>query len=109
MLPYVDTEGQMQIRTTHALGATARGRRQKLKLSQTAVGKKAGVSRQWLADFEAGKPTVELGRVLSVLAALGLVLDVASPDTRPASSPKPDTGALRDLDALIEEYDRGHP
>ncbi|WP_328991599.1 helix-turn-helix domain-containing protein [Kribbella sp. NBC_01245] len=99
----------MQIHTTHDLGATARGRRQRLKLSQTSVGKRAGVSRQWLADFEAGKPTVEVGRVLSVLEALGLVLDLASPDTGSAPSPKPDTGPVVDLDALIEEYDRGQP
>ena len=99
----------MLIHTPHDLGATARGRRQKLKLSQTAVGKKAGVSRQWLADFEAGKPTVEMGRVLSVLAALGLSVDIAAPDTQSASSPRSGKGALPDLDALIEEYDRGHP
>ncbi|TDO45005.1 y4mF family transcriptional regulator [Kribbella sp. VKM Ac-2527] len=94
----------MDIRTTHALGAAVRGRRRTLNLTQAQVAKAAGVSRQWLADFESGKPTVELGRALAALEALDLTLDL-----RPAgeTSAETSTGELRDLASLIESYERG--
>lgn len=93
----------MQIRTPQALGATVRGQRQTLKLTQAALAEAAGVSRAWLTEFERGKPTVELGRVLAVLAALGITLElrIGDPPTSPAG--KEATGLL----ALLREYDKG--
>lgn len=70
----------MEIRTSRDLGAAVRGRRHALKLTQAEVAGAAGVSRPWLSEFESGKPTVELGRVLAVLDALDFTLDVRSPD-----------------------------
>jgi hypothetical protein len=35
------------------------------------------VSRKWLVEFEAAKPSVELGLVLRVLDTLGLALDIS--------------------------------
>ncbi|TCO34435.1 helix-turn-helix protein [Kribbella steppae] len=92
----------MDIRTPGDLGAVARGRRRALRLSQTKVAEAAGVSRVWLAEFENGKPTVELGRVLSVLLTLDLIVDVSAPG-------EPVAGAATelDLDSLMEEYNRG--
>lgn len=94
----------MDVRTVQDLSAAVRGRRRAQGLAQLAVAERAGVSRAWLVDFEAGKPTVELGRVLAVLAALDLtlVLDDGSAPTSPAS-PNPSS---EDLDALIDAYDR---
>ena len=56
----------MKIRTPQDLGAAVRGRRRSLKLSQAQVAKSARVSRPWLSEFESGKPTVEVSRVLAV-------------------------------------------
>lgn len=98
----------MEIRTPQDLGAAVRGRRHALKLSQTKVAEAAGVSRPWLTEFESGKPTVELGRVLSVLDALALTLDLRTPDETPAGTTRSRPGELADLDSLIEEYDRGN-
>ena len=39
----------------------------------------AGVSKQFTQDVELGKPTVQLGRVLKLLAELGLPLELDIP------------------------------
>ena len=90
----------MRVQTPRALGALVRGHRRSLKLTQASLARKAGVSRAWITEFEAGKPTVELGRVLAVLDALGLVLDAHT-----AASPKASDRA-QDLDSLLENYDQ---
>ncbi len=51
-------------------------RRKALGLSQTILAERVRVSRQWIAALERGKPSVELGKVLKTLRALGLVIDV---------------------------------
>jgi y4mF family transcriptional regulator len=77
------------------LGRIVRGARRKRRMSQTQLCAESGVSRRWLSDFEAGKPTAELGLVFKVLHALGLAMEV---------SPAP---ALEfDLDEIIEAYGR---
>lgn len=91
----------MEIRTPQNLGAAARGRRQVLKLSQATVAEAAGVSRPWLSEFESGKPTVEIGRVLAVLSVLDLALDVRPADEKSASDELPD------LDTLLDDYANG--
>lgn len=67
----------MQIRSVAHLGQLARSRRLELDRSQAAVAAAAGVSRQWVVAFEAGKETVELGNVLRVLRVLDLAVDLA--------------------------------
>jgi y4mF family transcriptional regulator len=88
----------MKIRSIRDLAATVRGRRKDLGLSQAELAARAGVSRKWIYQFEAGKPTAELRLILRVLDSLGLVLDVAYDEQAGAAQP---TG---DLDALIEEH-----
>lgn len=85
----------MEARTIQALRALVQGRRRDRGLSQTEAAAKAGVSRKWLSDFEAGKETVELGKVLALLDALDLVLHVDPVDKASAES---------DLDAILAEY-----
>ena len=72
------------------IAAAVRGRRLDLKLSQRELAKRAGVSREWLNHFEAGKPTAQLVQVLRVLETLGfrVLLDdadrLAAEETRPS-------------------------
>jgi y4mF family transcriptional regulator len=94
----------MEIRTPQALGAAVRGERLKLRLTQASLAKSAGVSRPWLTQFEAGKPTVELGRVLAVIAALGIALELRTSEP-PASLGGRD---LIDLDSVLDQYEEGH-
>ncbi|HXT37136.1 MAG TPA: helix-turn-helix domain-containing protein [Chloroflexota bacterium] len=58
------------------MAVAVRGRRTDLKLSQAELARRAGVSRKWISEFEAGKPTTELGLAIHVLEELGLVLDL---------------------------------
>lgn len=88
----------MKVRSIRDLAAVVRGRRRDLGLSQAELATRAGVSRKWIYQFEAGKPTAELRLILRVLEALGLVLDVTYVEQAPGRQPR------RDLDALIEEH-----
>lgn len=103
----------MEIRTLHDLSAAVRGRRRALRLSQAAVGERAGVSRTWVRDFEAGKSTVEIGRVLAVLEALGFTLslraldDPSSKDRSDAERGGPIRASVVDLDWLMGRRESG--
>lgn len=92
----------MEIRALQDLAAAVRGRRRSLKLTQTALATKAGVSRTFVADLEAGKLTVELRSVIAVIEALGYTLSLLSPAE--ASSTPNSPG---DLDTILDDYDQG--
>ena len=73
-------------------------------MTQAAVAEAAGVSRAWLTELEAGKPTVELGRVLAVLDALDIVMDLRTGEPQvgqPGANPI-------DLDSVLDQYERGN-
>lgn len=88
----------MTIRSIHDLAAAVRGRRTDLGMSQAELAKRTGVSRKWIYEFEAGKPTAELGLLLRVLAALGLAIELTPGEGSPGEQ------AALNLDALIDEY-----
>jgi transcriptional regulator with XRE-family HTH domain len=69
-------------------------------MTQSRLAKTAGVSRRWLSDLESGKPTAEVGLVLKVLNALGLVLDARPELANPASV---------DIDEILRTHSRGDP
>jgi HTH-type transcriptional regulator/antitoxin HipB len=77
-----------------------RGRRIELALNQQDLASRAGVSRKWVYELEAGKATAEFGLILRVLDVLGLALDLSSAGDA-STSPK---DATVDLDALLDEY-----
>ncbi len=52
--------------------------RKEQKVRQQDLADLAGVSCRFLSDLENGKATVELGKVLAVLAILGLEIKLAS-------------------------------
>src|SRR5207244_597360 len=68
--------GRMLVRSIRDLAAAVRGRRQELGLNQAELANRAGVSRKWIYEFEAGKPTAALGLVLRVLDELGFQLEL---------------------------------
>jgi y4mF family transcriptional regulator len=87
--------------STHDIASAVRGRRMELGVTQADLARRAGLSRKWVYDFESGKPSAELGRVLAVLDVLGLHLEVGAAAETPAGDP-----AAVDLDQLLEEYRR---
>lgn len=92
----------MSVQSIRDVAAAVRGRRQDLAISQTELASRAGVSRKWISEFEAGKSTAEFGLVLRVLDALALSLELGeAPSTRESSSE--DRGAI-DLDLLLNRF-----
>ncbi len=70
-------EGPMQKSVTPAtVGALVRDARTAAGLSQSELGARIGASRFWVAQFEKGKPSAELGLALKALQALGLSVRV---------------------------------
>lgn len=102
----------MKIRALQDVAAAVRGRRQSLKLTQTALANRASVSRTFVSDLEAGKLTVELRSVIAVVEALGYTLTLLSPEqVQPTSTTLTPTGVVSpnefDLDELLNDYDQG--
>ena len=62
--------------TTSTIGESVRRARKELGLRQDELAAAAGVGVRFLVELEKGKPTVQLGKVLSVLAAVGLEVQV---------------------------------
>jgi transcriptional regulator with XRE-family HTH domain len=75
-LPIMDiSEGAVARRASAAalaFGSAIRRRRKELKIRQAELALATGVSRGFVIDVEAGKPTCQLGRSLLVAEALGL-------------------------------------
>jgi transcriptional regulator with XRE-family HTH domain len=75
-LPIMDTSESAVTRrasaAASAFGSAIRRRRKELKIRQTELALATGVSRGFVIDVEAGKPSCQLGRSLLVAEALGL-------------------------------------
>jgi len=59
------------------LAAAVRGRRKRLGVTQIELARLAGCGPVFIYDVEAGKPTLRLDKLLSVLDVLGLELVLA--------------------------------
>ena len=81
--------------TVRDLGAALRAARQASGLSQESLAERAGVSRPWLSRLETGaNPGAELRKVLDVLNALGLAVELGS---WPSPAEGDDTDPFADL------------
>lgn len=63
-----------QIQNTKELGMIVRDARKQQGLTQEDLAGLTGTGRRFISDLEQGKETAELGKVLAVLASLGLAL-----------------------------------
>ena len=64
---------------TSSIGEAVRRARKGMGLRQDELAAAAGVGLRFLVELERGKPTVQLGLTLAVLAAVGLDLQVVTP------------------------------
>ena len=87
----------MHVRSIGEAAANVRGRRLQMRLSQDQLSRRAGVSRKWVYEFEAGKPRAELGHLLRVLDALELQLDLS-----PRSAASESAQGAVNLDVILE-------
>jgi HTH-type transcriptional regulator/antitoxin HipB len=79
----------MRIRTPADFGVLIRNTRKKLRLDQSTLAKKIGVSRLWLVEIEKGKPRAEMGLVLRTLDALRISLNATTPETKARNPDSP--------------------
>jgi y4mF family transcriptional regulator len=63
--------------TLEELGRRIRAQRTALGLTQREVASYANVGERFVVELEAGKPTLQLGKVLRVLATLGLRVEIS--------------------------------
>lgn len=66
-----------------ALGRLVRRERKAQNLKQAELAAVSGVGVRFIVDLEAGKPTLQLGKVLHVVATLGCEIEVTPPASRP--------------------------
>ena len=71
---------RIPIQSVTDLGLAIRAVRRQSRVRIDDLAGTAGVSKQFTQDVEHGKPTVQLGRVLKLLAELGLPLELDIPD-----------------------------
>jgi HTH-type transcriptional regulator / antitoxin HipB len=100
LLPNGGKENVMTVRSIRDLAAAVRSRRLDLGLNQADLARRAGVSRKWVYEFEAGKPSAELGLILRVLDALDLALELAPGEQARGGGER----AGVDLDSLIDGH-----
>jgi len=63
------------------LSEVVRAERQEQGLSQAELAQRSGCSQRLISEFERGKQTVEFGKVLQLIHALGLSFGVTSAKT----------------------------
>jgi len=74
----------MSIRTPQQLGDALRAARKQLGLTQPELALAAGVGVRFIVELEAGKPTLQLEKVLRVINALGGEIQLSGlPSIRP--------------------------
>lgn len=62
-----------------SLGLLVRRERKAQNLKQAELAAVSGVGVRFIVDLEAGKPTLQLGKVLQVIATLGCDIQIVSP------------------------------
>jgi transcriptional regulator with XRE-family HTH domain len=75
----------VRVSTPQEFGSVVRERRHELRLSQQATAERAGVNRSWLSAVEKGHLRAELGKLLRLVRALDLVVDLTPRSNRPAA------------------------
>jgi HTH-type transcriptional regulator/antitoxin HipB len=98
----------MRVHSMSDIAAAIRGCRLDQKLSQSELARRSHVSRKWISEIEAGKPTAELALVLRVFEELELNLYIGE-ETSANAPPAAETisvppGAQVDLDALLANH-----
>ena len=69
----------VKVTSPQELGLIVRAARKQQKLRMDDVAGSAGVGPVFVRDVERGKPTVQLGRVMQLLAELGVTLNLDIP------------------------------
>lgn len=71
--------GASALHNVPEIGRLIRSERKAQGLRQEELAAASGVGLRFVVDLERGKQTVQLGKVLAVLAALGCTLEIVRP------------------------------
>lgn len=74
----------MNIETPLQVGKAIRTRRKQLGVTQKDLAMTCGTGLRFIVDLEGGKSTCQIGKILQVIRALGLEIDMA--DAKAASA-----------------------
>ena len=66
----------MKITSTSDLGKFAKEKRKSLGLTQSELALACGVGVRFIVEFENGKETAQIGKVLKILNSLGIEFEV---------------------------------
>ena len=83
------------VRTIRDIGLIARDRRKFLGWTQQDLAEKIGSQKKWVVEFEAGKPTLEAGRMMLAINILGLEFNLGEAPTQTGKR------ASRDFDKIF--------
>jgi HTH-type transcriptional regulator / antitoxin HipB len=75
--------------TPQGIGALVRKTRKVLGVKQSDLALTSGTGLRFIIDLEKGKPTCQLGKVLTVLRTLGVSIELIPP--HPPSKSPPDS------------------
>jgi len=67
--------------TPEIIGSFVRDTRKKMKVTQKDLALTSGTGLRFIIELEKGKPTCQLGKVLTVLHTLGIKLTLNPPGT----------------------------
>lgn len=68
--------------TPEDIGKSVRDTRKKMGVTQKELALTSGTGLRFVIDLEKGKPTCQIGKALTVLQTLGIVLALRSPGGR---------------------------
>ena len=78
MMFLIGDETMKDIKTTQALGRLIRDTRKSQRLTQVQLASASGIGRRFIVDLESGKETCHIGKILPILAMLGLEVYIRS-------------------------------
>ena len=79
----------MTVQNTAQLGAAVRAARKQLKVTQQEQAMTSGTGLRFVIDLERGKSTCQIGKILQVLQALGLRVELTGKSEAPREGGKP--------------------
>ena len=74
--------------TPAQIGELVRSARKSMSVTQKDLAMTSGTGLRFIIDLEKGKPTCQLGKVLTVLHTLGITITLTSPATNKTAGEK---------------------
>ena len=94
----------MIVRSPNEIGQLIKSRREAKGVTQADFASSIGVSRKWVVEAEAGKPTAEIGLIMRALTVLGVTLAIGDePRMRPSSGQHDE---IPDVNDVLAAYSR---